>query len=186
MTLGVAAAREAREALRGLDARLQGDTLPLEPLLEEYTRARRVLARVFQEAAVGALDIARYDLAHVKERVTARLHEVLSDLLPTRVLTVSGYQSPHPLLYGYLAEHHGQRVPSWRLRVLTADQVHTERRVRDLRDLGLDVVEEHDDYVLTSPAPDVDLGVVRIMDLKLKRRPQLATAEVRRRLEDLR
>jgi hypothetical protein len=44
--------------------------------------------------------------------------------------------------------------------VLTADQIHTERRVRDLRDLGFQVewkkVSDDDQYVLVSTEPDLD------------------------------
>ena len=53
----------------------------------------------------------------------------------------------------------GEPVSANELRMLTGDAVHTERRARELRDLGYQLTAKHvagsDVYVLESPEPDL-------------------------------
>jgi hypothetical protein len=88
------------------------------------------------------------------------------DLFQGRVdsqfLKVRGYTSPHPDLYALLAARAGRPVPGWRLRVLTGDKIHTERRTRELRDLGLDIevaeAQMESTYTLRSLDADFNFG----------------------------
>ena len=79
-----------------------------------------------------------------------------------KYLKVRRYARTHAALLGYLADNVGEPVLASRLRIVTGDQVHTERRVRELRDLGLAVTwkstmsENH--YVLESLEPNVGVG----------------------------
>lgn len=173
---------EAIEALDELRRALTDDQAELEDVLNQYARARRVLARVFQEASVAQLRDAVHWLDDVKAKISRELLARFGDLLPERNLRVTGYQSPHPLLYAYLATNVGVPVPGWRLRVLTGDQVHTERRIRDFRDLGLPVTEMDEAYTLGSREPDLDDAVRRQMANKIRANSRLGTSDVMRRL----
>ena len=90
--------------------------------------------------------------------------ECIGGRVPGKYLAVRGYKSVQPILLQYLAQHVGNPVRSSKLRVLTADQTHTERRVRDLRDLGFEVdwkkVADDDQYILKSTEADLGAAVI--------------------------
>src|SRR5207247_1102148 len=85
---------------------------------------------------------------------------------------IRGYTSPHRDLFAYLSMRVGESVPAAMLRVLTGDAVHTERRARELRDLGLDVEAARsggaDAYVLRSVQPSLDEGSWNIVRLNIQ------------------
>jgi hypothetical protein len=140
--------------------RLSGGTVSFEQLVTEYVSLRRSLARDFQSLAEESLRTEDSALGAVRRQIAQRMRELFGGRIPDRFLQVRGYRGVHPILFEYLAQHAGEPVPGSRLRVLTGDQVHTERRLRELRDLGFDLtstrVADDDHYVLRSPAPDLD------------------------------
>jgi hypothetical protein len=99
-----------------------------------------------------------------RKRIEQRIAETYGDRIPGKYKVVRGYTSVQPILLQYLSQHVGNPVRSSKLRILTADQIHTERRVRDLRELGFDVewkkVSDDDQYVLASIEPDLDRAAV--------------------------
>lgn len=131
-----------------------------ERLLDGYLEARRSLARQFRLVAQHYLLRGDSLLDTTRKRIGQRMIELFGDRIPEKYLVVHGYTSVHPILLQYLAQHVGNPVRSSKLRVLTADQIHTERRVRDLRDLGFQVdwkkVSDDDQYVLASVEPDLE------------------------------
>jgi hypothetical protein len=176
--------REALDAVNALGAAL-GAGLDLERVLDQYEGSRRTLTRVFQEAALAELDLDKYDLDVVHRAVTQRMGEVFGGVLPSSVLRIPGHRSSHPVLYAYLASRVGEAVPAWRIRILTADQTETTRRVRELRDLGLDVEGESEMFTMRSAQPDVDKGAAKIVRLVLRNDPSLRSPEVERLLREL-
>ena len=88
------------------------------------------------------------------------MRELFGGRVPEQYLVVGGYKGIHPILVEYLSQHVGEPVRSSKLRVLTGDQTHTERRVRDLRDLGFAVewkkTSGEDQYELRHLEPDLD------------------------------
>ena len=135
-----------------------------ERLLDGYLEARRALSRQFCLVAQGYLLRGDSLLETTRQRVEERMAKVFGGRLPEKYLVVRGYNSVQPILLQYLAQHVGNPVRSSKLRILTADQIHTERRVRDLRDLGFQVewkkVANDDQYVLKSVEPDLDTAAV--------------------------
>ena len=85
-----------------------------------------------------------------------------ADRIPKQYLQIRGFGKVHVLLYAMLWLNEGKPVTTERLRILTADAGQTERRTRELRDLGLaiDAAQRggQDVYVLRSRAPDADAG----------------------------
>jgi hypothetical protein len=102
-------------------------------------------------------------------------------VVPEKYLRVRGYGGVHPQLFAYLSRRVGQAVSASELRVLTADAAHTERRVRELRDLGFDIVAAHsagsDIYRLTSKTPDLHKGALPIAQLNIKADRDLNASE---------
>jgi hypothetical protein len=134
-----------------------------ERLLDGYLEARRSLSRQF--CLVAQQHLLRGDslLETTRKRIEQRMTELYGNRIPDKYRAVHGYKSVQPILLEYLGQHAGYPVRSSKLRILTADQTHTERRVRDLRDLGFQVewkkVSDDDQYILASVEPDLDAAV---------------------------
>ena len=120
-----------------------GKPADFERLTDGYLELRRTLASQFRELAHETLEIDADALSQIRDRVTLEMQRRYSEALPEGYLSVRGYGGVRIILYGYLLLHDGRSVPASRLRVLTGDQVHTERRVRELRDLGLAIDSAH-------------------------------------------
>ncbi|WP_165070189.1 hypothetical protein [Marisediminicola senii] len=127
-------------------------------LVDAYLESKKLLARSFQVLAVE-----RYSGAERLEAVKALLvnaMDVLYPTLPTRYKVVKGFGASHRLILNYLSQRVGEEVSAEELRVLTGDAVHTERRARELRDLGLDVASRSvaggQQYLLRSAHPDMN------------------------------
>ena len=152
----------ARAAVERFGERLAVTTEFDDSLAVEYHRLRRALASTFQSMAHEAISRDDHDLNAIKQLVVTKMHELFDGRVESRFLNVRGYTSPHPDLYALLAARLGTAVPGWRLRLLTGDKIHTERRTRELRDLGLDVEvgesQSESTYELRSLSPDLTFG----------------------------
>jgi hypothetical protein len=150
-------------------------------LLVAYGEARRELAKSFRELASSLLVRASERLDQACADIQRRMRKSFSDLVPERLLEVRGYASVHAVLLEYLAGHVAQPVPASRLRVLVGDQVHTERRVRELRDLGFAItwkkVAGEDQYVLQSDRPNLDVGARSQLALRIRADKRLSRAQ---------
>jgi hypothetical protein len=163
---------ESLERLGAL-ARAQSEgTVDFEQLIVEYVSLKKSLARDFQQLAEDDLNADDMALESVRNQLTQRMKELFGGRIPDRYLQVRGYRGVHPILFEYLARHVGSPVPAARLRVLTGDQVHTERRLRELRDLGLDLtstrVADDDQYLLRSRQPDTDRGACQLAEANIR------------------
>lgn len=148
----------------------------LDRLVDAYVETRQGLARDFRELAVFMVDDANARLDAVKSEITRGMVEKFGGAIPASDLVVKGYGETHAVLLAYICRRSGQPVPASRLRVLVGDQIHTERRVRDLRDLGFGIawksVAGENRYVLSSDQPDVEVAANAqvIRNLKADRR----------------
>jgi hypothetical protein len=118
------------------------DRPDVERIIDGYIDHKRTAAVEMQRLATRQLGLDEDALDRWKEQVEARMSSVLPEahrVLPAAYFVVRGYSGIHRTIFAYLDRHSGRPVSALRLRVLTADQVHTERRVRELRDLGLRV-----------------------------------------------
>jgi hypothetical protein len=162
---------EALASLRVLVSLL--DSEKSQPrLIEGYLESKRLLAEAFQallrdriRERVGLLD-------SVKVRIEEGMRSSFGGVIPNRYLRVRGYVSPHRELFAYLSLFVGKPVPAAVLRIITADAVHTERRTRELRDLGLqlDAVKTGgmDVYTLRSVDPDLEAAARVVIGHNLK------------------
>jgi hypothetical protein len=134
--------------------------LEFERLLDGYFETRRTLAQQFSLLSQEFLLKGDTVLASTLPRIEGRMRELFGVRIPEQYLVVGGYKGIHPILLEYLSQHVGKPVRSSKLRVLTGDQTHTERRVRDLRDLGFAVewkkTSGEDQYELQHTEPDLD------------------------------
>jgi len=166
---------------RLIQSQIDKAEIDFERVLNGYLEARRSLARQF--CLVAQRHLLRGDslLETTRMRVEQRMKELYGDRIPDKYKVVHGYTSVQPILLQYLAQHVGDPVRSSKLRVLTADQIHTERRVRDLRDLGFQVawkkVSDEDQYLLASIEPDLDVAAVIQLRKNIKDDKKLCKSE---------
>ena len=185
---------ELRKSLEDLElftelvrSQIDRPEVEFERLLDGYLEARRSLAKQF--CLVAQRHLLRGDtlLETTRKRIEQRMAELFGSRIPEKYLVVHGYTSVQPILLQYLSQHVGNPVRSSKLRVLTADQIHTERRVRDLRDLGFQVewkkVSDDDQYILASVEPDLDVAAALQVRKNIKDDKKLAKQEKDRLLK---
>jgi hypothetical protein len=103
-------------------------------LIVGYLDAKRQLARAFQALVVASGTGDGPFLAFATRLEMAA--EAVYPRVPAKYRIVTGFGAAHRSLFGYLVEREGRDVPIEELRLLTRDAVHTERRIRELRDIG--------------------------------------------------
>lgn len=152
----------AKAAVSRFSQRLASASAFDEGLANDYNTLRSALAYGFKEMALEALPRRSFDLGQVKEAVIREMRRLFEGRVDSQLFRIARYTTPHPDLYALLADNVGLPVPAWRLRLLTGDAIHTERRTRELRDLGLDirVTPHHEDplYCLAQLEPDLAYG----------------------------
>lgn len=144
----------------------------VERLLDTYVLAKRSLANDVARLVRDELVEGSTLLEESTDAVGRRMAELFGGRIDDRYVRVKKYRGVHPLLLDYLALNVGKDVPASRLRAITGDQVHTERRVRELRDLGFNVtwrrVGPEDHYSLSSTDPDLDTAARFQLDHRIK------------------
>ena len=133
-----------------------------EQQVDAYLQGRRSLARYFRDFALEEMNDDVDLISIVKTDINNFLSSRLADRLPAKLFVVRGYTGVHTVLLRYLQRNDGNFVSADRLRVLTEDQVHTERRVRELRDLGFRIdaqkISGQNQYRLSDLSPDLLIG----------------------------
>ncbi|WP_330295475.1 hypothetical protein [Streptomyces sp. NBC_00503] len=102
-----------------------------------YLVAKKDLARSMQELLRATLPPSRPAFAEMRSRVSQSLQERFGDRIPPKYLAVPYDTVANQDLFGLLHEHMGKPVGTDVLRAINADDIHTERRIRELRELGL-------------------------------------------------
>lgn len=162
-------------------SRLLDDSSPdIETLLDRYLEMRTNTAEAVRGVTDAWLHRSSWRLEAVIERVESELRSRFADVIPLEAVHIGGYRGIRLVLYEYLAIHLGAPVSVPRLRALTGDQVHTERRLRELRDLGLQLEAVHSSgkhqYILVSEDPDFQYAAEALLDGILKQVPHWSAA----------
>ena len=151
----MAAASAALEDLAGL----LRNKPELDRLLDGYLETRRALSDAFRRLTQASVP-ATSSIEVARRRIEEQMRRRYQAVFPAPLLAVRKYSKTHALLLAYLEGRTGAPVPASRLRVLTGDQVHTERRVRELRDLGFSIdatrVAGDNVYVLKNTLLDLE------------------------------
>ena len=112
----------------------------VEALIDRYLDFKAMSAKALRVITDEQLARDEWALDGVLERLESELRSRLAGDGSARVVVIKRYGHTHRKLYEYLWLHQRAPVSAMRLRTLTGDQVHTERRVRELRDIGLRIV----------------------------------------------
>lgn len=158
-----------------------------QDLLHGYLRAKRLSAQAFQSLMLASIPDHRAAWEAVRKSVGHALVARYSGLLPEWALRVPYGSDTHRTLFCLLAEWRGEPVSADYLRVVAADAVHAERRVRELREIGLNVVAAkahgYDSYTLTSF--DVNLAVAQTIAVNHIRANKALPDRESKRLQDV-
>lgn len=151
----------ALEELRMLERLLEEPSESDARVTEGYLDTKRVLAEAFRARALD-----RYGSSKALQGTVALVENGIQETFPhllEKYRRVHGYGLVHASLLAYLTDRVGLNVSADELRILTCDAVHTERRARDLRDLGFALLASKSSglqaYCLVDEVPDVALGV---------------------------
>ncbi|MGY1709128.1 hypothetical protein ACI8AC_06410 [Geodermatophilus sp. SYSU D00758] len=177
---------ELHTAYEDMSRLLDGDSR-IQDLLDAYLRTKRLSARAYQSLILESIPDHGAAWVAVRQSVEQGIQERYAGLLPEWALKVPYGSATHKQLFCILLDRRGGPVSADYLRIVTADAVHAERRVRELRELGLDVVATKssgdDTYSLASA--DVDLGVVpTLVGNNIRANKKIPDAE-RRELQDI-
>ncbi len=169
----------ALDALNDLLEVMEDSEASERRLILSYVEAKVELAVAFQTLVQD-----RYQTSPELDTLKAQIGQAMQTKhknLPPKYLSVKGFGRVHQMLLGYLWQRRGSPVPVAELRILTHDAVHTERRIRELRDLGLDVsAVRHSGanvYTLAETPPDLDRAVALLVGRNIKDDKQLAAHE---------
>lgn len=110
-----------------------------QDLLDAYLFAKKLLAESMQAYIRIDLEVPNGTFRDLREKLLGEIRRRYRAHIPDRYLRVPYGSSVHEQLFTLLLQRQGQPVQADLLRIVTADSVHTERRVRELRELGLDI-----------------------------------------------
>ncbi|MFI2606523.1 hypothetical protein [Kitasatospora sp. NPDC018619] len=148
-------------AVKGVLKQLEQDEDDPQNILDVYLYAKRLLAESMQALVRTTLPPECEAFRDLRAQLAGRMEEEYGGRIGKRYLTVPYGSRTHEELFSMLLQRQGKPVEAALLRVVTKDSVHTERRTRELRELGLDIVTGHeggiDVYTLKSLALDTSL-----------------------------
>ncbi|MEU6488481.1 hypothetical protein [Streptomyces sp. NPDC046887] len=168
-------------SVRALGSALEDSAESPAAILDAYLFAKRALAESMQSLLRSQLPRASREAFHeLRARIKEQLHSRFSGQVPEQYLAVPYGTRANEELFALLHHDMGSPVDSARLRAVNADDVHTERRIRELRELGLDIspskVNGHQHYTLGSLG--IDRSRVRELVVKtISKSKSLSTEE---------
>lgn len=166
---------------------LQSET-STQDLLDSYLYAKRLLAESMQAFIRVGLTESSETFNDLREQIQVEIDRRYAGRIPDRYLKLPYGSRVHQELFAILMQRRGIPVQAALLRVVTGDSVHTERRVRELRELGLDIQTSKDSgydyYTLGSLSVDMSFVPVIVANL-IKRDGRLSSAEEQNLLDQV-
>lgn len=125
-------------ALRALLSAIESNAAP-NNLFETYVWSKSVLAKAMHARMEMHLPSDCPTFWELRGRVEQATTQKFGESIPAKYLKIPYKSSVHMALFAILLERIEEPVESALLRVATEDSVHTERRMRELRELGFDI-----------------------------------------------
>ncbi|WP_329163554.1 hypothetical protein OHB49_26665 [Streptomyces sp. NBC_01717] len=177
---------DAEHALRNLNSEISSHEDP-QTLFEAYTYAKDITARAIQARMLMHLPTENREFKMLHARVQQEMHSRYQGMIPLRFLRAPYSGKTHERLFSLLQENLARPVPAAMLRIVTGDNVHTERRARELRELGFDVHwhETKEISVYNLRSLDLDFNMIpAVVRNKVKKSKSLTTDEKQRLLKN--
>ncbi|MFD4695398.1 hypothetical protein [Streptomyces sp. NPDC058463] len=132
-----------------------------QSLFEAYTYAKEIAARALQSRMLAHLPAENHIFRALHREIQQEMLSRYQDVVPEVLLRTPYRGKTHEGLFSLLQENLERPVQAAMLRIVTGDNVHTERRARELRELGFDLhwheEEEISIYELRSLELDFDM-----------------------------
>ncbi|MEU6786996.1 hypothetical protein ABZ912_48065 [Nonomuraea angiospora] len=133
-----------------------------QDLLDSYLYAKKLLAESMQAFIRIGIEERNETFHDLRKQLHEEIRRRYDGRVPEKYLKVPYGSRVHEELFTLLLQRRGTHVQADLLRVVTADSVHTERRIRELRELGMDIHSSnengHDVYTLRSL--DIDTSFI--------------------------
>lgn len=142
-------------------------------MLDTYLYAKRLLAEAMQAYVRMDLPERCEEFHELRAQLGDEMQRQYGDTIPATYLAVPYGSRVHEELFSLLLHRRGQNVEAALLRVVTADSVHTERRLRELRELGMDIVSHESN--------DIDYYVLGSLDLNFALIPAIIRNTAKRK-----
>jgi hypothetical protein len=168
-------------AVKELSRKLETAT-PSRELIDAYLYAKRLLAEAMRAFVSMDLPERCEEFHEGRAEISAEMKRRYAGKVPDAYLAVPYKSRVNELLFCLLHQGIGEEVPGSLLRTVTADSIHTERRIRELRELGFSIVSSEsegiDFYKLESVTPD--LSVTPLLIMKVAKRNKFKEMSERR------
>ncbi|SNT60268.1 hypothetical protein SAMN05443665_105633 [Actinomadura meyerae] len=160
-------------AVEQLSRKLQGTTSSRE-LIDSYLYAKRLLAESMRAFVRMELPERCEDFRRGCAAIEVEMRRRYGGMVPEGYLIAPYKSRVNEELYCLLHRSLGEEVPGSLLCTVTADSVHTERRIRELRELGFSVssseAEGVDFYSLKSLEPDFSMIPSAVMKVAQRKK----------------
>ncbi|MET7735157.1 hypothetical protein ABZT02_27880 [Streptomyces sp. NPDC005402] len=155
-------------AVRELRSAFESEDSTPDDLIDAYLFAKRQLAQSMQALLLSQLPAECPEFAELRTRIEAEMKNRYADRIPERFLKVPYGSSVHELLFMLLLQALGKPVDSDRLRIVTGDKTHSERRARELRELGFNVTTSVEDGTQFYTLADLEIDYTKVPELIAK------------------
>ncbi|MER7795475.1 hypothetical protein [Streptomyces sp. NPDC097640] len=158
-------------ALKALLAQVEAGQSP-QNLFDAYLYAKPVLAEAMQARMRMHLPSECPEFHHLRGQLADEVTRRYGGNIPERYLKVPYASRTHEELFSVLLQRQGKSVPAPLLRTVTADSVHTERRTRELRELGFDIDANKEN--------GADVYILRSLELDFNMIPSIVKNNIQR------
>ncbi|WP_405948260.1 hypothetical protein OG588_18450 [Streptomyces prunicolor] len=155
-------------AVRELGAAFEGEDSSPDDLIDAYLFAKRHLAQSIKALLLSQLPSVCQEFVELRACIEAEMKNRYADVIPERFLRVPYGSQVHELLFMILLRNLGKRVDSDRLRIVTGDKTHSERRARELRELGFNIATSEADGSQYYTLADLEIDYTKVPELIAK------------------
>lgn len=152
-------------AVRELSSAFESEDSTPDDLIDAYLFAKRQLSQSMQALLLSQLPAECREFTELRDRIETEMKDRYADKIPERFLKVPYGSSVHELLFMILLQALGKPVDSDRLRVVTGDKTHSERRARELRELGFNVTTSEKDGSQFYTLVDLEIDYTKVPEL---------------------
>ncbi|MFH8771487.1 hypothetical protein [Streptomyces sp. NPDC017958] len=155
-------------AVRELGAAFEREDSSSDDLIDAYLFAKRHLAQSMKALLLSQLPSECLEFAELRARIEEDMKSRYANRIPERFLKVPYGSQVHELLFMMLLRNLGQPVDSDRLRVVTGDKTHSERRARELRELGFNIATSEEDGTQYYTLVGLEIDYTKVPELIAK------------------
>ncbi|WP_328513819.1 hypothetical protein OHB25_37915 [Streptomyces mirabilis] len=169
-------------AVRELRSAFEREDASPDDLIDAYLFAKRHLAQSMQALLLSQLPSECPEFMELRARIQTKMNDRYADRIPERFLKVPYGSKVHELLFMILLRNLGKPVDSARLRLATRDNTHTERRARELRELGFNIAPSEADGSQHYTLVNMEIDWMKVPELiakEIKKSKSLTEAQKR-------